>query len=200
MKATHKPGYRAPRTGEKRKTRQPFAIDALSEQVRNEIQKRRASGDTWQEISEASLKFAGRVLAVSTLQRWYDVRVEQVRSEVLGQAERARSIAAEFAGMGFEKLHESVQNALSSAVFALAESQDETARQQFIKRMGELAWLLARNRQLDQEDKRLQLETKKLETLATKVKGLKDDVAKKKLSPEELQQRLDDLYGIAHSN
>ena len=46
---------------------------------------------------------------------------------------------------------------------------------------------------------RLELEKQKLSLLREKVRGLREDVGKKKLSGEELQRRLDDLYGIAQS-
>jgi hypothetical protein len=81
-KQKRRSGYHWPRVGEKRRSRQPFIIDSMPEQVRVEIQKRRAAGDTWQEISEASATFAGRTLPVSMLHRWYAVRVEQVQREI----------------------------------------------------------------------------------------------------------------------
>src|SRR5712691_10458429 len=86
----HRPGYRPPRTGEKRKLRKVLRIDKLSETVRAEIQKRRAQGETWDEIAEA-IK-----LPASTLKRWYDIRVEQVQAEVHRQAEMSRAFAAGF--------------------------------------------------------------------------------------------------------
>jgi hypothetical protein len=46
---------------------------------------------------------------------------------------------------------------------------------------------------------RLELEKQKLSLLREKVRGLRDDVGKKKLSGEELQRRLDDLYGITEA-
>jgi hypothetical protein len=190
MKGTHRPGYRPPRTGEKRKTRQPIRIDALPEEVRAEIQKRRAAGETWDEIAEATK------LPPTTLKRWYDLRVDQVNAEVAAQAARARELAAAFAGRSFEKLPEAVQSALSSAIFSLAERQDEASRAMFIKSMNDMAWLLARNRQLDQEERRLEIESKKLDLVREKLRGVKDEVAKKKLSPEELARKLDEIYDI----
>jgi len=44
---------------------------------------------------------------------------------------------------------------------------------------------------------RMELEKQKLVLVREKVRGLREDVGKKKLSGEELQRRLDDLYGIA---
>lgn len=189
----HKPGYRAPRTGEKRKTRQPLRIDKLPEETRADIQTRRAKGETWDEIAEATK------LPPTTLKRWYDLRVEQVNAEVMAQAARARELAATFAGKGFERLPESVQSALSSAIFAMAERQDDESRARFIKEMGGLAWLLARQRQLDQEERRLEIERKKLDVIAAKARVPKDAVEKKKVTAAELQQRLDEIYGITQS-
>ncbi len=127
MQGEHRPGYRRPRTGEKRAVRQPLAIDKLSEEVREKIQKLRAEGKTWEEISEQSLKFAGKELAVSTLHRWYDIRIEQVQRDVLAQSERARALAAAFAKKGFAELPEATVNALSSEVFSVME--DGTPRE-----------------------------------------------------------------------
>jgi len=169
----------------------------MPEPVRQEIMRRRAAGETWQEISDASPTFAGEKLALETLRRWYDVRVEQVQHEVAAQAERARSIAAAFAGKGFENLPESVRTALSAAVFSLAEEQDEASRGKFMKSLTDLGWLLARNRQLDQEERRLLLEAKKLDAIVAKVEGVKKAAGKKKLSSEELARTLDEIYGIA---
>ena len=196
MKGEHKAGYRRPRTGEERRWHQPLRIDKLSQETRDAILKARAEGCTWEETAERASKIAGETLAMSVVHRWYDLRVAQVQKEVMEQAERSRAIAAAFAGKGFEKLPEAVQSALSSAVFALAEEQDEKSRLKFIAGMNQLAWLLARNRQLDQEEKRLALESKKLDAIVAKVQGLKQAVEKKKLSPEELARKLDEIYDI----
>ena len=77
MKGEHKPGYRRPRTGEKRSVRQPLRIDGLSQEVRDEILKARAAGKTWEETAELASKTAGESLAMSVVHRWYDLRVEQ---------------------------------------------------------------------------------------------------------------------------
>jgi hypothetical protein len=178
-----------PLTGEKRKTRQPLRIDKLPEEVRTEIQQRRAKGETWDEIADATK------LPPTTLKRWYDIRVEQVNAEVMAQAERARVLAAEFAGKGFDRLPEAVQNALASAIFGMSEQQDETGRLRAAKGLAEIGWLLARTRQLDQEDKRLGLEAKRLD--AIRIKAKVSDTAKKKMSSEELARKLDEIYDIA---
>jgi len=193
----HREGYRRPRTGESRNTRQPLAIDKLSPEARDAIQKFRAEGKTWEEISELSPEFAGKTLAVSTLHRWYDLRVEQVQKEVLGRAQAAREFAASFKDLAFDKLPETTRNALASQVFVLFEEIGNDARAR--KELGNLLFLLLQQRKLDIAADRVEVEKKKLETLLSKVKGLKEDVAKKKLSAAELQQRLDDIYGITQT-
>ncbi len=193
----HREGYRRPRTGEKRHTRRPLRLDRLAEEVREAILKARAEGKTWEETSELASKAAGEPIAMSVCHRWYDLRIEQVQKEVLAQAERARGIAAAFAGRNFERLPDSVRNALSAAVFALAEEQDEATRDKFLRRLADLGWLLAKHRQLDISAEKVDVERKKLEAVVNKVKGLKQTAGKKKVSAAELQRKIDELYGIA---
>lgn len=73
----HRPGYKRPRTGERRRTRQHCRIDALPAEVRARIQELRGEGKTWEQISQASREFAGLHLPTSSLHRWHDLRVEQ---------------------------------------------------------------------------------------------------------------------------
>src|SRR5882757_422080 len=116
MRGEHKKGYKRPKTGEQRETRQPLRIDKLSEEVREEILNARAAGKTWEETAECASKKAGESLAASVVHRWYDLRVEQVQREVLAQSERARALASAFAGKEFKDLPEAAMNALSSEV------------------------------------------------------------------------------------
>ena len=128
MKGEHKPGYRAPRTGEKRKTRQSLRIDKLPEETRADIQKRRAAGETWDEISDAT------GLPRTTLQRWYDLRVEQVNAEVMAQAARAREFAAGF--KEFKNLPEATANALASQAFDVMEKQGKEGFEKSLANLG----------------------------------------------------------------
>jgi hypothetical protein len=77
MKGQHKPEYRRPRTGEPRKVRQHFRINALPEEVRTRIKELRDEGKTWQEIENLSAEFSPTRLPLTTLHRWFDVNVEQ---------------------------------------------------------------------------------------------------------------------------
>src|SRR5229473_1740284 len=89
-----------PKTGEARKTRQPFAIDKLPSSWRDQIIAWRAKWLTWEQIEEETASFewdklpeefslslfADRRIPHSTLHRWYDVQVEQKAEEI--EAER----------------------------------------------------------------------------------------------------------------
>lgn len=69
--------YRHPRTGEKRKQQQPLRIDRTSQDVKDLIVQARAAGETWANISDIASAASGIRLPRTTLQRWYDLRVEQ---------------------------------------------------------------------------------------------------------------------------
>lgn len=73
--------YRRPRTGEQRKHRMPLRIDRLSAEVKAVIVESRASGMTWLKTAEAASAKAGQRLSHTTVQRWYDLRVEQPQND-----------------------------------------------------------------------------------------------------------------------
>jgi hypothetical protein len=74
-------GYRHPRVGEKRQSRQPLRIDKLPAEVKSAIIDARADGMTWKEAADAASAKAGLRLSPTTVSRWYDLRVEQPRRE-----------------------------------------------------------------------------------------------------------------------
>lgn len=208
-----------PKTGDKRKTRQPLKIDKLPMEMRDAIQRLRAEGRTWEEIEELSPKLEGwdklplTVLELfpdmriprSSLQRWYDLRVEQIRREVMADSERAREFASTFARGGFEQLPDAVRNALGDQIFALMQSAEATDKQQFRKELLNLGMLLAEQRKLDIKERQQQTNEKalelKIQQMKEKVQVLKKEVAEKKkeLSPEELQKKLDEIYGLGQA-
>jgi hypothetical protein len=73
--------YRRPRVGEKRKHRKPLRIDRLSAEVKGTIIAARRDGMTWEQTALAASAKAGIHLSHSTVQRWYDLRVEQSRHD-----------------------------------------------------------------------------------------------------------------------
>jgi hypothetical protein len=183
MKGEHKPGYKAPRTGEPRATRQPFALDNADPKVRAAILKARARGRTWEETAEAATKAAGAKIAVSSCHRWYDVRVQQVQKEVLAQAEQARALAGAFASKGFKDLPEAALNALSSEVFSVMNAKGGAARE---KSLGNLVFVLsrliearARKKAVELDAKKVALAEKRFEQLKEKTEKATNDAAAK---------------------
>jgi hypothetical protein len=73
--------YRHPRTGEKRRRRHPLLIDRLSQDVKDVIVAARAAGETWKHTAEMASAAAGKRLSQTSVQRWYDLRIEQPERE-----------------------------------------------------------------------------------------------------------------------
>lgn len=69
--------YRRPRTRQPRQSQKPLRIDRLPQEVKDAIIAARASGETWKQISRMASAAAGLHLPPSSLQRWYDLRIEQ---------------------------------------------------------------------------------------------------------------------------
>ena len=194
-------------------------MDKLPSELLDRVMQERAAGRTWIEIEELSPRFsewqktdeAVRArfpelkLPHTTLLRWYDLRVEQVKKEVLANQVRAREIAALFAGKEMKDLPDAVKAALSDQIFGLMQNTDEKNRSKAIAGLLGLGVLLneqrkvqLKERQVETLERTLQL---KIESMREKVAKLKKDVdgtgRKKQLSPEELKQRVDEIYGLA---
>ena len=118
-----------PRTGEKRKVLQPFRIDALPLSWRGRIIELRGSSWTWEQIEKETAAwewgelndkqralFAGRRIPMSTLHRWFDVRVLQPLAEIAGGSPSTDFIAAKVFGHDFEHLDDGAKNALADIV------------------------------------------------------------------------------------
>lgn len=212
MRGENKADYRRPRTGEKRRVRQPLRIDGLSQEVRETILKARTSGKTWEETAEEATKIAGEPLAVTTVHRWYDLRVEQVQKEVMAQSARARAFAEKLARSEFRNISEAAINVLSSEAFTLAQSANPEERLKAGMILVQLAARIKRGEleterlELDRkkfaeiDKERLELDKQKLEATRSKVQALKQDVEKKKLSAAELAAKLDEIYDIGRTN
>jgi hypothetical protein len=182
-----------PKTGERRRTRQPLKLDRVPELLRDRVMQERAAGRTWMEIEELSprfeewektpaeiqAQFPGRKLPHTTLQRWYDLRVDQVKREMLADAERARSIAASFAEAKFEELPEAVQGALRDQIFSLMQAADLGSKSKAIGELQKLARLLVQQKRLDIMSERTKAETKRVELLEREF-----EIRKKKLDEE----------------
>ncbi|MFL6310594.1 MAG: phage protein Gp27 family protein [Terriglobales bacterium] len=176
------------KTGQKPQTRQPLKIDKLPVEIRDEIQKLRAAGRTWIEIEELSARFVkwdslptpvlelfpDMRLPHSSLQRWYDLRVDQVRREVMARADRAREWAQSFAGKGFKELPDAVMNALRDQIFMLMESSDDGSRTKAIQGLGSLGLMISRIERTKVAQRKLDIEEEKLEAAKNRLKELGD--------------------------
>jgi hypothetical protein len=203
------------KTGEKREVRQPLNIDKLPAEFHREIQKKRANGWTWTEIESDSQTwkelwnpvdekikalFPSLRLPKTNLQRWYDLRVEQVKAETMAQAERARAFAESFAKRDMKDMPAAVTNAIGDLAFSLLEASDEKNRGKVLKVLNDYGWLLAQQRKLDLDTRKVEAAEQelklKIEQIAKKVTVLKESVEKKKLDPAQLGKKLDEIYGL----
>ena len=131
-----------PKTGEKRKTRLPLKIDRLPQGAKDAIETLYNRGRTWVEIAEQSAKpyskewekdgggfidwvevdtdalelFPGLRLAKSSLQRWFDLRIAQVRSQVMAESAKTRVWVEALASKDVAGTNAAVTN-LFSALF-----------------------------------------------------------------------------------
>ncbi len=205
-----------PRTGEARKVRQPLGIDRLPLKMQDRIRAARISGRTWMEIEEDSPNwpewnegvsieafdlFPGRRLPHSNLHRWYDLRVSQVMKEQEERSIAAHAAADKVAARGFKNLTASVKHAMGETVFELMNAEHNPMV--IAEALANIGLLLARfdrnelaRTRVEQEEQKIALLGKKLELMKGSVKGLKESVEKKELTPEQLQQKLDQIYGI----
>jgi hypothetical protein len=171
---------RHPKTGERRQVRRPLQLDCLPLAMLDRIRAERAAGRSWAEIEQSSPQwpeweqagpealacFPHRRLPHSSLQRWHDLRVEQVRREQERQSLVARAIAAQLAAHGFSGLDAAVKNALGEAVFGLL--AEGAGRDEVMKALHQLSRLLVSLDRAEIGRSRLELEKEKLELLARK--------------------------------
>jgi hypothetical protein len=168
------------KTGEKPLVRQPLKMDKLPTELLDRVMKERAAGRTWMEIEEMSprfeewekttkpeirAEFPGLKLPHSTLLRWHDLRVDQVKREVLADQVKAREIAALFAGKGMKDLPETVRTAISDQLFGMMQNADEKSRHKVVAGMLALGELMAQQRKLEIQEQKVQAETKRVQLL-----------------------------------
>jgi hypothetical protein len=140
-------------------------------------------------------------IPLSNLRRWYDLRVEQVLREQQERFAAAHAIADRCAASGFQNLTASVKHALGEFVFAVLEAGKDSDK--ITAALTDLGHLLAKfdrndlkREEVRQEKQKIQLLARKLDLMRGNVKGLKEAVAKKEVTPEQLQQKLDEIYGL----
>ena len=206
---------RQPRSGERRRTRQPFTIEKLPIAWQEWIKQQRAIPNVrpWAQIEECSATalpwkdlppemlrlFPRRRLSGSNMCRWYDVACAQVQRENEAQRQSSVAVANSLLGGGYKNLPESVRTALSDQVFQLNRAVRKGDQEEYQARLLDLGNLLARfernriaQQKVDVARQQLELQNR----IAAKVKGLEKDITKKKLSPKEMRRRFREIYGL----
>jgi hypothetical protein len=207
-----------PKTGEPRKKRQPLKIDRLPQSAQDAIKHLYDRGRTWVEIAEQSARpyssewdkdgggfidweqvdtdaldlFPGLRLPKSSLQRWFDLRVSQVRKQILAESAKAREWAAAFAGNDLPGTNAAVMNAMRDQVFTLMQQVGTGDQAKFLDGLNVLSLTLSRLQRVDLQAKRVEVDARKLrileerEALQRKQLEAETEGAAKKLSKGEL--------------
>jgi hypothetical protein len=220
-----------PKTGEKRKTHQPLHMDRLPPEVLDEILRlRNGRGKTWEEISALTAEPVGDKkcgfidwkaldpevrklfpkfrIAVTTLHRWFDIRVAQVRADVQVRSNQARLIAESFAKSNLVNGDEAVINAARDTLMGvLSEDSSEDGRLNATKGLIKLGELMQkaktnsiRERGVAIDEQNLQL---KLDEIKRRAEKLIQAAEKGKpgsplqMSREQLMEHVKGIYGIA---
>ncbi|HEX4039065.1 MAG TPA: phage protein Gp27 family protein [Acidobacteriaceae bacterium] len=184
-----------PKTGEEREVRRPLKIDLLPQSAKDAIAQLRDRGRTWKEIEEQSgLQYSSKwekdgqgfidwdaletraleefpelKLPKSSLQRWYDIRMEQVRHQVLVESESARAWAQEFASKNLDGSNSAVINALRDQVFTMMRGVGDMDRAGFVKALQNLTLAMTRMQRVELQQKRVEADIAKLEAERAKL-------------------------------
>jgi hypothetical protein len=149
-------------------------LDRLPLALLDRIRAERSQGHTWDEIEQASPQwpeweqaapevlagFPGRHLPHTSLQRWYDLRVQQVQRERAAQAAATEDFAAELAERRIPNLGAAIKDALGESVLRLAqEGGDEQRLRDELCRLAQVVSALDRDEIARQK---LELERRKV--------------------------------------
>jgi hypothetical protein len=186
---------RRPKTGEERKTHLPLKIDLLPQAVRDAIQTLYDRGATWKEIEERSVlayspnwatdgkgfvnwealdlpvleRFPDMRLAKSTLHLWFDLRVRQVREQMLAESAKAREFAAALAKGNLPETNAAVLNALRDLVFNVMQSGGLGDKIRFEKSLKDLTLAMTRIQRVELQAKRVDAELAKIDAERAKL-------------------------------
>jgi hypothetical protein len=184
-----------PKTGEKRKTHLPLKIDLLPESARSAIQTLYDRGRTWMEIEEQSARpysakwaedgggfvewesldlkvlerFPDMKLSKSTLHLWFDLRVSQVRDQMLAESAKAREFAAALAKGNLPETNAAVLNALRDLVFNVMQSGGLGDKVRFEKSLKDLTLAMTRIQRVELQAKRVDAELAKIDAERAKL-------------------------------
>jgi hypothetical protein len=187
---------RRPRTGEKRQRNLPLKIDRLPVEVRDAIQKlRNQRGKTWKEIEELSSLpynakwategggfidwdhlptdvlelFPDLRLPSTNLQRWYDLRVGQVRAQIMAESAKAREWAKAFAGKDLAGSNAAVMNAMRDQVFSLMQKVGPGDQADFLEGLNLLSLTMARLQRVELQTKRVDADLARIDAERAKL-------------------------------
>jgi hypothetical protein len=220
-----------PKTGERRETNQPLKIDRLPPSVHEAILLlRNQRGKTWQEIEDLSAQpfgdkkggfvnwdelpvvvlelFPEMRLPHSSLHRWYDLRVDQVRKDVLVKSQQARAIAESFAKSQLVNGDEAVINAARDTLMGvLSEDGTEDGRMNATKGLIKLGTLMQkartnaiRDRMAGTEERRIKLleerEKVAIRKLETETQNVARKAAKGELTLADINRLRERTFGL----
>ena len=179
-----------PKTGEPRDTHQPLKIDRLPEEVHEAIiYLRNGRGLTWAQIEARSAKpysakwkddnggfipwdtyelgilelFPEIRLPRVTLHRWYDLRVQQARQEVLEEGDAAQKFVEQLGELKIDGMNDAVMNAMVREVFGLIRDTSAGNRVGLISTLNNTSLVLSRIQRLQLQQQRTQAEIAKSE-------------------------------------
>lgn len=161
-----------PKTGEPRVTRQPLKIDKLPEEIQDIIceLRNRGAGLPWAKIEERSAKpyskdwakdrggfidwsalpfevlelFPDLKLPAETLRRWYDIRIEQARAEVLRDGDAAAKFVEQLGKLGIDGMNDAVQNTMVREVFSRIRSAGDGDKSQLLAVLNDVSLVMSR--------------------------------------------------------
>ena len=179
-----------PRTGERRQVNQPLKIDKLPPEVHDRILVlRNRANKTWEDIEAISAQpfdvkkqtglvnwaelppevrklFPKKYLPHSSLHRWFDLRVSQVRRDVEQRSIIARQLAESFAKSVVSGGNDGVVNAARDQLMSLL-SEDITpkGRMNAAKGLIALAEILQAARANDIKERKVDVDSRKIKLL-----------------------------------
>jgi hypothetical protein len=187
-----------PRTGERRQVNQPLKIDRLSPDIHEAILLlRNRDGKTWEEIEALSaapkdkggfidwenlppalLKlFPDKKLAHTSLHRWYDLRVSQVRRDVEQRSVVAREVAESFAKSVVDGSNEAVINAARDQLMSLlAEDLTPKGRSHAAGKLIALAEILQEVRANDIKERKVGVDERKMRVIEERERQARERV------------------------
>ena len=171
----HREAYRRPRTGEKRRTRQPTAIEKLPGELRDKVrafvddarngrcrcQKQPQHRHSWEGMEEVANQEFGFQFGGEVYRRDHDIFVEQVRRENLERNQSFQTLVEAFAARGIEGLPAAAMNALTGESLAALNAKDPEVRQAAMLSFGVV---LAKLLTAKAAQEKLSLEKEKLAT------------------------------------